>query len=134
MKKKVDQLVKKHGTSNPFELAKAMGIEILYVPLGSSYGFFTNYYRTFIIHINEKLSHEKRLYTLIHELGHVVLHSDLNSAFLKANTFYITDRHETEAHEFAVEMLLMQNNSITFQQAIEEYGVPEQILNKKFYL
>lgn len=135
IKKKVNQLFKKYDTKKPFEIVKAMGIPIVYRPLGSQYGFFTNYYRTFVIHINENLPYEKQLYTLIHELGHVVMHQDINSAFLKANTYYMTDRYETEAHEFAIEMFYSQDElkNVTFKEAVEVYGIPEQLLEKKIY-
>lgn len=135
IEKKVGQLIKKYATSNPFEIARFMGVEITYVPLGSSYGFFTHYFRTFIIHINEALSYEKQLYTLMHELGHITLHPEINSAFLKANTFYITDRYESEAHEFAIELFYKQDElkNISLKEATNKYGIPEPLLKKKFY-
>ncbi|GIO18100.1 ImmA/IrrE family metallo-endopeptidase [Oceanobacillus oncorhynchi subsp. incaldanensis] len=135
IKKRVNQLFKKYGTTDPIEIAKAKGIPIIYRPLGSQYGFFTNYYRTFTIQVNEDMPYKKQLYTIMHELGHISLHPEINSAFLKANTYYMTDRYETEAHEFAIEMFYAQEEAkdITIKEAIEEYGVPEELLKKKFY-
>lgn len=134
IEKRVGQLVKKYGTSDPFELAKIMGIEIVYEPLGKSLGYFSRLYRTAIIHINENLSYEKQLSTCAHELGHVLLHPDINTAFLKANTHYPTSKIEIEAHEFMIELLMHQkNNSMTIQEATEDYGIPKQLLIKKFY-
>ena len=135
IKKKVNQLFKKYGTTDPFEIAKAKGIPIVYRPLGSSYGFFTNYYRTFTIQVNEDILYKKQLYTIMHELGHISLHPEINSAFLKANTYYMTDRYESDAHEFAIEMSYSQDElkNVTIKEATEEYGIPEQLLNKNFY-
>lgn len=135
IKKKVNQLFKKYGTTDPFVIAKVKGIPIVYKPLGSSYGFFTQYYRTFTIQVNEDIPYKKQLYTIMHELGHISLHPEINSAFLKANTHYMTDRYETEAHEFAIEMFYNQDElkNVTIKEATEEYGIPEQLLNKKFY-
>lgn len=135
IKKRVNQLFKKYGTTNPFEIAKEKGIPIIYRPLGSRYGFFTNYYRTFTIQINEDMPYKKQLYTIMHELGHISLHPEINSAFLKANTYYMTDRYETEAHEFAIEMFYNQDElkNVTIKEATDEYGIPEQLLKKKFY-
>ncbi|MEI3596869.1 MULTISPECIES: ImmA/IrrE family metallo-endopeptidase [unclassified Oceanobacillus] len=135
IKKKVGQLVKKYGTNNPFELAKALNIEVIFEPLGSSLGYFSRFNRTSIIHINESLPYEKQLTTCAHELGHVLLHPDLNTAFLKANTYYPTSKIEQEANEFMLELLFNQNNidAITIKEATEDYGVPEQLLHKKFY-
>ncbi|WBX80161.1 ImmA/IrrE family metallo-endopeptidase [Virgibacillus salarius] len=135
IKKKVGQLVKKYGTSDPFEIAKAMEIEVVYENLGKSLGYFSSLYRTTIIHINESIPYKKQLYTIAHELGHVVLHPEENTAFLKANTFCLTDKNEVEANTFAIELLFSNTmyENISFHQAIEEYGMPEQLLIKFFY-
>ncbi|EQB34878.1 hypothetical protein M948_18025 [Virgibacillus sp. CM-4] len=135
IKKKVGQLVEKYGTNDPFKIAEAMGIEIVYENLGTSLGYFSSIYRTTIIHINESLSYKKQLYTIAHELGHVVLHPDENTAFLKGNTYCLTDKKEVEANTFAIELLLSntENGNVSFDQAIEDYGMPEQLLVKFFY-
>lgn len=135
IKKKVGQLVKKHGTNDPFELVKVLGIIVVFEPLGDSLGYFSRFNRTIIIHINESLPYEKQLTTCAHELGHAILHSDLNTAFLKSNTYYHTSKIEQEANEFMLELLFNQVNeySITIKEATEQYGIPEQLLNKKFY-
>ena len=65
-----------------------MDITIVYEDLGSSWGYFSNLYRTVIIHINKNLSYEKQMLTCAHELGHVIQHPEHNMAFLKANTFF----------------------------------------------
>ena len=125
--KLIRQLIKKYGTSNQFKIAKAMGI--VYEDLGSSWGYFSNLYRTFIIHINKNLSYEKQMLTCAHELGHVIQHPEHNMAFLKANTFFSTDKYEMEANLFAVELLFSDNdNPITYEEAVNTYGVPEQFL------
>ena len=127
--KLIKQLIKKYGTSNPFKIAKAMDITIVYEDLGSSWGYFSNLYRTVIIHINKNLSYEKQMLTCAHELRHVIQHPEHNMAFLKANTFFSTDKYETEANLFAVELLFSDNNnSITYEEAVNTYGIPEQFL------
>ena len=135
IKNKVGQLVKKYGTNNPFEIAKALGIEVVFEPLGDSHGYFSRFNRTTIIHINESLPYEKQVTTSAHELGHVVLHPDINTAFLKANTLYSTDKIELEANEFMLELLFNYggDQSITAHEATEHYGIPEQMLCKNFY-
>lgn len=133
--KSIEQIIKKYGTSNPFKIAELMGITIVYEELGSSWGYFSSLYRTFIIHINKNLSFEKQMLTCAHELGHVIQHPEHNMAFLKANTFFSTDKYETEANLFAVGLLFSGNdNPITFQEAVHTYGVPEQFLKKFFAL
>ncbi len=134
IKKKVGQLVKKHGTNNPFELAKAMDIPVVFETLGDSLGYFSRFNRTSIIHINESLPYAKQLSTCAHELGHVVLHPYTNSAFLKKNTYFPLSEIEKEANEFMLELLF--NGSceiITLNETTEQYGISEQLIMKNFY-
>lgn len=136
IKKKVGQLVRKYNTNNPFELARVLGIEVVFERLGDSLGYFSRFNRTVIIHINESLPYERQLTTCAHELGHAVLHYDLNSAFLKMNTYYPTSKIEQEANEFMLELLFNQKESsevITIKEATESYGIPKQMLLKKIY-
>jgi Zn-dependent peptidase ImmA (M78 family) len=135
VKKKVEQLIKKHGTNNPFNLARAMDISIIFEPLGDSLGYFSRFNRISIIHINESLPYEKQLSTCAHELGHVIMHPDINTAFLKANTYFPTSQIELEANEFMLELLFGQGCEIvTINEATEKYGIEEQILVKNFNL
>ncbi len=134
IKKKVGHLVKKYGTNNPFEIARAMDIEVVFEPLGDSLGYFSRFNRTIIIHINESLPYEKQLTTCAHELGHALLHRELNTAFLKANTYFPTSKIEREANEFMLELLFNQGcEIITIREAIEQYGISKQLVKKNFY-
>lgn len=135
IKKKVDRLVKKHGTRNPFEIAEDKGFLVIYENLGSMYGYFSHQYRTTVIHINENLSYEKQLTVCAHELHHALEDKHLNTAFMKSSTYFSTDKMEIEANEFMIELLFNQEHPdpITIEEAIEKYGVPEQLLKKKFY-
>lgn len=77
--------------------------------------------------------------TCAHELGHAILHPDENTAFLKKNTLFSTDKIEVEANTFAVELLLPdelfleQDNysCFTIYDAINEKGVPVVLLSLK---
>lgn len=135
----IGQLVKKYGTNNPFRLADLLGIVIVFEPLGSIYGYYSRSHRTKVIHINENLPHNKQFSTCAHELGHAVLHPNENTAFLKKNTLLSTEKIEIEANTFAVELLLpdelFEDQSIycsfTIYDAIEEKGVPVELLSLK---
>ena len=133
IREKVDDLIKKYGTNDPFKIAEFMGIEIIYENLGKSFGYFSKICRIPIIHINESISYEKQLFTIAHELGHAILHPNENTAFLKSNTYYSTEKIEVEANIFAIDLLFKENNSITIKEATETYGAPEQLLYKNFY-
>lgn len=135
IKKRVIQLVEKHDTSNPFEIAKCLGIEVVYEFLGDSLGYFSRFNRTTIIHINESLSYEEQLSTCAHELGHAILHPEVNTAFLKAKTHYPTSRIEKEANLFMIELLSHEERGqpITIHEAVATYRIPKQLLIKNFY-
>lgn len=135
IKKRVKDLISKHETNNPFKLAKAKGVIILYEDLGKTLGYFSNVCRIPVIHINNYLTDQQQQYTCAHELGHAILHPNENTPFLKANTLFSTDKIEIEANTFAIELLFKQDteNVITLKEATEQYGVSEQFLYKKFY-
>ncbi|MCS1393007.1 ImmA/IrrE family metallo-endopeptidase [Lysinibacillus boronitolerans] len=135
----IEQLVKKYGTNNPFKLADLLGIVIVFEPLGSIQGYYSRSHRTKVVHINENLPYNTQLLTCAHELGHAILHPEENTAFLKKNTLFSTDKIEIEANTFAVELLLPdelfedQNiySCFTIYDAIEEKGVPVELLSLK---
>lgn len=138
IKEIIGQLVKKYGTSNPFKLADLLGIVVVFEPLGSIYGYYSRSHRTKVIHINENLPYIKQFSTCAHELGHAVLHPNENTAFLKKNTLFSTEKIEIEANTFTVELLLpdklfkdQQCSSFTIYDAIEEKGVPIELLSLK---
>lgn len=133
IKKKVDQLIKKFNTRDPYFIAKELGIIIVFEPLGSILGYYSKTYRTKVIHINETSGERQQLFICAHELGHAVLHPNENTPFLKKHTLFSTERIEIEANTFAVELLFLRNNSdevTSFHEAIEEYKIPKSFLNR----
>jgi len=135
IKKRIGQLVKKYNTNDPIILAEKLGIKVEYELLGTILGYYSKSHRIKVIHINESISLEKQIFTCSHELGHAVLHPDVNTPFLKANTLFNTDKIEQEANEFAIELMLSKDvaSPITLDDAIEVYGIPRQLLFKKIY-
>lgn len=62
------------------------------------------------IFINTDLSPEERLETLTHELGHSILHPDVDTYELKScNCTYFLNKYENQADLFAAEFLLHDN-------------------------
>lgn len=132
IREKVKFLVNKHQTNDPFRLAKALGIIVMYENLGNILGYYSRTYRYKVIHINENSSENLQMFTCGHELGHAILHPDTNTSFLKSNTYFSTDKIEYEANRFALELLL-NDNPIAVKEAIALYEVSEQALIKKFF-
>lgn len=130
VKEKVDYLTNKQGTNNPFKISEELGLLVVYEPLGSILGYYSKSHRTKVIHINESATEQQQLFICAHELGHAVLHPDVNAPFLKSNTYFPTDPIEVEANTFAVELLMSRwdSNPITIQEATELYGVPKQLM------
>lgn len=134
----VNNLVIKYGTNCPFELAKHLGVEVIFEPLGKSWGYYSKHFRIPIIHINQDLSEGSQIFTCAHELGHVIQHPDTDTSFLKMHTLFSADKIEIEANTFAIELLLPDelffeqgDSSYTIWYAIEANGVPLELVSLK---
>lgn len=133
IKKTVTQLIRRHGTNNPFVIASQKNIIVLYEPLGSIMGYFNTYKRIKMIHINNALNEAEQRFTCSHELGHALLHPKVNTPFLKSNTLFSIDRIEREANEFAVELLIPDEMLLdhSLSNAAAACGVPEEVSRLK---
>ncbi|WP_304153661.1 ImmA/IrrE family metallo-endopeptidase [Megamonas hypermegale] len=126
-------LVKKYKTRNPFELAKILGVLIIYEPLGQIKGYYNTAFRKKMIHINNGLTEYEQKFTAAHELGHAVLHPKSNTPFLKNQTLFSIDKLEIEANRFAVELLISDEDitemkHLTIEQMAAYFGVHKQLI------
>ena len=115
IKGKVDNIVKKYGTRNPYEIAHALDVILIEVPLIGVNGFYQYYKRNHIIYINEDLNDIDKRIVLAHELGHLFLHPSTNTIYLNTYTELVTQRYEIEADTFASELLIS-------DEMLEEYN------------
>ena len=133
IKKDVDMLVKKYHTSDPDELAKALGIHVIYEPLGTVRGYYSRSHRIKTIHVNDSLAEEQRRFTLSHELGHATRHPNLNTPFLREHTLFSVDRLEVEANKFAMclcysdDFLREEFEGRTVYEVAQALNVPEYL-------
>ena len=81
-------IAKKYQTANPFQIAKERHIKILYAPLGKVMGFHSYSLRLHVIHLNQELDEPMLQFVCAHELGHTILHPDINTAFMTHRTFF----------------------------------------------
>lgn len=102
----VRELVTTHNTNDPFELCKCLDIMISFENLGRLLGYCDCHFRMWTIHINDNVPYHLQRFVCAHELGHAILHHDINIPFLRAHTYYCTDKVEIQANMFAVELLL----------------------------
>lgn len=106
IKKKVDSLIKKYETSNPFLLCKYLKITVLFLELGKTKGYFKKTLRKKFIIINKNLSEFERKIVCAHELAHAILHSSNDMKFmLDNNVMCKRNILEIEANTFVAELL-----------------------------
>lgn len=107
IKKIVQDLIKKHQTNDFNVIAKQMNINVIEHDLNVEiYGFYRYVRKNKFIFINSNLAEYKKKFTRAHELGHVVLHPDVNTPFMRNNTYFSIDKIEHQANIFAVELLI----------------------------
>lgn len=100
----VGDIVREYGTRNPFRIAEAMDAIVLIVPLKGVNGFYHRYMDQDLIYINDDLSEEEQIIVCAHELGHMILHHDIDSIFLDSPVCK-PGKLELEANAFALQLL-----------------------------
>jgi len=96
----------RYDTNNPFKIARERNIKILHQQLKTTLGFYVRYRRIQNIILNDELSEGMQRFVCAHELGHSILHADLNVPKLTSYTLFSRDKFELQANSFAVELLL----------------------------
>ena len=106
IKLRVNNLIKKYQTSNPFVLCRYLNITVVYADLGNIKGFYKKVITNKYIVLNEELTQDERILVLSHELGHAMLHSTKNIQFSMQHTIFKFHKQEEEADEFARYLLM----------------------------
>lgn len=126
------KVVKLHNTTLPSKLAKLCGCEIIYLNLSDdTWGFTVRKSRINTIVINQALEEHVQEFVIAHELGHVRLHSGINTPFLRkvAKGSFIPSI-EYEANRFAFDVLLSGIEDIELYskyQILELLGLPNDL-------
>ncbi len=115
----VFELMEQYGTRDPYELADALGIMILYYDLGKMRGCFTYIDGQPVILLNEKLSERAARIVCAHELGHFVLHSEIakNASLRDFQVFNMQRKTEYEANVFAAHLLIDEDRAFELLRA-----------------
>lgn len=97
----------KHSISNNlYEIACNNNIVILEFDLGeSTNGLYLYLEKTRLILLNTNMSESHKKIVLAHEIGHAILHTKVNCAFIKKYTHISTNTFEVEANYFAAKLL-----------------------------
>lgn len=108
IKLRVNNLIRKYNTKNPYELCSKMNINIFYMELGEIKGYYKKVLKNKYIVINDNLDDYSKKIVLCHELGHALYHSSKNTLLMKNNFLCYTPELESEANEFTVELMKCQ--------------------------
>lgn len=142
----VRKLKKKYDTTDPFTLCKAMGIILLFQPMGTHEGAIKGFYmkckRIRTITVNCDLPETIQKIIVAHELGHAALHTGSGvHAFHDIAFFDQATEAEREANLFAAEYLLEDADVLdalkqgaTFFSVAAMLRVPVEMLDFKFRL
>jgi len=135
IKTRVEILIKKHKTNCPFTLADKLNIHILYEPLGATLGYFSKDFRFKFIHINQDILPEYQKFVCAHEIGHAILHPDVNTPFLSQHTLFSISKIERQANKFAVEFImpdnLLKETECSIYSLAASLGIPESLADLK---
>lgn len=131
--KKVEQLVRKYQTRNPFEMIRDMNVILVFYPLEGVKGFYQYFQRNNIIYIDERLSDKEKIFVCAHELGHMMLHKNANAIFMDSRTNLNTSKYELEADRFAMNLLISDNDiennlEYTLPQLSRLFGYHEKLI------
>ena len=99
------KLIKKHGTRDPFRIADELGFIVIRAPLVDMRGFQQKAKRRKFIYINSNLDDRQQCLVCAHELGHHLMHRNMNRIFMDQSTQFVTQKYENEAHLFSLELL-----------------------------
>lgn len=130
------EIAARYNTNNPFEIARERNIRILYEPMKTTLGFYVRYRRFQHIILNDDLSEGMQRFVCAHELGHSILHADLNVPKLTRYTMFSRDKFERQANKFSVELilpdeLLREYEDCSIYQLAMAYGVPQEFVELK---
>lgn len=132
----VERIIEKYKTCSPYELSDFMGISIHRCELGTIRGYYSKKFRIKQIVLNCNLSEKDERFVLAHELGHAIMHENLNTPFLMENTLFSKNKFEKEANTFAIELLvpdteIVENPDLTIGQLARMTGYSEELLKCK---
>ena len=140
--KTVENLVKKYGTRDPYELCEAMHIVIYRKDLQKKLkGFFFYHSRQKSIVIDSSVNEVLEQILIAHELGHAILHKEvaMMHGFQEIEVLEGSAKPmEYEANLFAAELLLDDDqvmeylSEMTFFETSRALMVPAALLDFKF--
>lgn len=135
----VRKLMRKYKTNDPFELCRALGYTVLNVPLTGVRGFYQCFCRQGIIYLADNLTGTQEQFVCAHELGHSLMHRNINALYMDTCTYLKTSHYEQEADLFAVCLLrpkidLEEYEGWTTKQIAYYWNMPEEPVKQRLQL
>ena len=131
LKRKVDLLVRRYETRDPFKLAAALGYIVQRSSLKGIRGFYQNIHRCSIIYVDNNLSEADATFVCAHEIGQALMHRGCNRIFMDTHTHFQVNRYEIEADRFAINLLFDDDYFIEFYYYL---GFPVQFIAECLHL
>lgn len=122
IEKIVNKVVKKYCSRDPFEIIKGLDVVLVVTSLVGIRGFYQYFQRNHIIYIDESLSYTEKKFVCAHELGHMILHKNINAIFLDSKTQFVSNKYEIEADTFAMQLLISKEEIDSY---CKEYTIEE---------
>lgn len=124
--KSVREVIEKYKTTDPFDIAEKMNIQIEFAPLIGQKAVYVNISDTPIIVINDRFRcHPELRFIVSHELFHAFYHYDLSLFYHKG--YNVRLKFEREANQFATYLCLVDatiHEGQTYHNLLMEYGIP----------
>lgn len=94
MFKKVGKLISEYDDADPLSLLRAIGVKIFLLPMEGISGIYKTIHKIPMVFIDNNLSEDQICFVAAHELGHVVLHRELNRFFADGYTLMRSSIYE----------------------------------------
>lgn len=135
--KKVGKLIAEYDDADPLSLLRAIGVKIFLLPMEGISGIYKTIHKIPMVFIDNNLSEEQICFVAAHELGHVVLHGELNRFFMDKCTLIRSSIYEQQADLFAVCLLHPSPDDViedgdSFERLSHKLGVSVE-LAKAYY-
>lgn len=134
----VDGLIELYKTRNVYELLELLEITLVKKKLinDEKGRFLRNIFGDEFIFISDKLSSVEEKIVIAHELGHLILHTNLSTSYYTGNHLLIKNKYETEANKFAAELLISDEVEISEGMTTKELAyyleVSEKLVKLKY--
>lgn len=125
-----------HETRAPSDICVALGITIHYHTLIDCRGYYMKALGRPYITVASDLPEHVASFVCAHELGHHILHKNLNRVFMDYRTYNVPGRYENEADKFAAHLMwghppLFEEQCLSDQEIAECLNVPVCNINAR---